>query len=110
MDALPQALRFLPGSITLEQEPGGLQVLRLRGDVDSAVVAEFQLRQGRAPVVLDAIDAGAVTFVGSAGLALMVRCAETSLAAAHQPVLRATSPPMDRLLEQVGMEHLFRRP
>lgn len=105
-----EALRPLPGSITLEHERRSERVLCLRGDVDSAVVAHFQSQHGRAAIPVDAIDAGAVTFIGSAGLALMVRCAEASLRATRRPVLRSTSHPVDRLLELAGMELLFTRP
>ena len=101
--------RPLPGAITVENE-GSLRVLCLRGDVDSAVVARFreQLRASR-PVVLDAIDAAGVSFISSTGLAVMIRCVESSLAAGRRPVLRASSHPVDRLLQMSGMDDLFPR-
>jgi anti-anti-sigma factor len=104
-----QLIRPLPGSITIEDE-GSRRVLCLRGDLDSAVVAQFQAHQEAQPLVVDAIDAGAVSFLSSTGLAVMLRCAEASVAAGRKPVLRASSPPVDRLLQLAGMEHAFLRP
>ena len=99
----------LPGAITIVDE-GSLRVLCLRGDVDSAVVADFreQLRAPQ-PVVVDAIDAEGVSFISSTGLAVMMRCVELSLAAGRRPVLRASSQSVDRLLGMSGMDDLFPR-
>ncbi|GAB3324692.1 hypothetical protein GCM10027451_49190 [Geodermatophilus aquaeductus] len=68
-------LRPFPGSITIEHEAGGRRVLCLSGDVDSTAVAEYESRQRGLPVVADVIDAGTVSFLASAGLAVMVRSA-----------------------------------
>jgi anti-anti-sigma factor len=99
----------LPGSITVQDE-AGRRVLCLTGDVDSAVVAWFQSSQGSTPVVVDGIDAGAVTFMSSTGLALMLRAVEASTAAGRSAVLRSSSHVVDRLLRIAGMEHAFPRP
>jgi anti-anti-sigma factor len=109
MSPYPGRLRPFPGSLTIEHEAGGQRVLRLSGDVDSAVVAEYESRQGSLPVVVDAIDAGAVSFLGSAGLAVMVRYAEAGSADGRRPVLRAASAPVDQLLRVAGMETYFAR-
>jgi anti-anti-sigma factor len=106
----PHPGRPLPGSLTVEHEAGGRRVLCLTGDVDSAVVADFEGRQGRLPVVVDAIDAGAVTFLGSAGLAVMVRYAEAAAAAGRLPVLRAASSQVERLVRAAGLQTYFPRP
>jgi anti-anti-sigma factor len=104
-------LRPFSGSLTIEHEASGRRVLCLSGDVDSAAVAEYESRQGRIPVVVDMIDAGAVSFLGSAGLAVMVRCAEIAAAAdGRRPVLRAASGPVERLLRAAGLETYFPRP
>jgi anti-anti-sigma factor len=106
-DMRPQADGWtLPGAITIEDE-GGLRVLCLRGEVDSAVVARFRQEQASRPVVVDAIDAQGVSFISSTGLAVMIRCVEASLAAGAHPVLRASSHPVDRLLRMFGMDDLF---
>jgi anti-anti-sigma regulatory factor len=100
-----------PGSITIEHEAGGRRVLCLSGDVDSAAVAEYERRQGGLPVVVDEIDAGSVSFLASAGLALMVRCAKAAAAATgRRPVLRAAAGAVDRVLRAAGLETYFARP
>jgi anti-anti-sigma factor len=99
----------LPGSIAIEDE-GDRRVLFLRGDLDAAVVAAFQEAQRAEPVVVDAIDAAAVTFISSTGVAVMLLSVEASLAAGRSPVLRASSHVVDRLLRMSGIEHVFPRP
>jgi anti-anti-sigma factor len=108
MDPRSGVIRPLPGSITIEAE-GDLRVLCARGELDGAVVQEFKDRQGREPVVVDAIDAGAVTFISSTGVAIMLRCVEASRAAGRTAVLRASSPRVDRVLQLSGMDGAFRR-
>ena len=103
-------LRPFPGSLTIEHEAGGRRVLCLSGDVDSVAVAEFERRQGSLPVVVDVIDAGGVSVLASAGLAVMVRCAEAAVASGRRPVLRAASGTVERLLRAAGMESYFPRP
>ena len=93
-----------PGAITVEREDADRWVLCLRGDVDTAVATRFASSQGRQRVVVDAIDAGGVTFISSSGLALMLLCAEASVAAGRHPVLRAASRPVDRALELSGID------
>jgi anti-anti-sigma factor len=101
--------RPLPGSITVEHE-GDCRVLRLRGEVDTAVAERFKHDQGRGPIVVDAIDAAAVSFVSSTALAVLVRCAEASLTAGRRPVLRASSPALDHLLRIAGLQGTIARP
>jgi len=101
-------LRAPAGAITLVDEAPDRRVLCLRGDVDTAVATRFTSAQGR--VVVDAIDAGDVTFISSSGLALMLLCAEASTAAGHRPVLRASSRPIDRALQLAGIDTVFPRP
>jgi anti-anti-sigma factor len=98
------------GSITIEHEGSDRHVLRLRGDVDTAVATEFTRSQGRDRVPVDAIDAGAVSFISSSGLALMLVCVEASLAAGRRPVLRAASRAVDRALQLAGIAGIFPRP
>jgi anti-anti-sigma factor len=85
-------------------------VLCLRGDVDTAVATRFTSAQGRERVVVDAIDAGGVTFISSSGIALMLLCAEASLAAGRRLVLRAASHQVDRALQLAGIDTVFPRP
>jgi anti-anti-sigma regulatory factor len=109
MDAYPGP-RPPAGSITIEREGPDRQVLCLRGDVDTAVATQFTRSQGRDRVPVDAIDAGAVSFISSSGIALMLVCVEASLAAGRHPVLRAASHQVDRALRLAGIDSLFSRP
>jgi anti-anti-sigma factor len=109
MDAYPGP-RSPAGSITIEREGAERQVLCLRGDVDTAVATAFTRSQGRDRVAVDAIDAGAVSFISSSGLALMLMSAEASIAAGRNPVLRAASHPVARALQLAGMDSFFPRP
>ena len=99
----------LPGSIAVEVE-GDRRVLVLRGDLDAAVVVAFEAAQRAEAVVVDAIDASAVTFMSSRGVAVMLLTVEASRAAGRSPVLRASSHPVDRLLQMSGIEDVFQRP
>ena len=98
------------GSVTIEHEGPDRQVLCLRGAVDTAVATEFTRSQGRHRAAVDAIDAGAVSFISSSGLALMLVCVEASLAAGRRPVLRAASRAVDRALQLAGIDSVFPRP
>jgi anti-anti-sigma factor len=107
---MDRALRPPAGAITIELEAAGRRVLCLRGDVDTAVATRFASSQRRDRVVVDAIDAGGVTFISSSGLALMLMSAEASVAAGRHPVLRAASRQVDRAIQLAGIDALFPRP
>ena len=109
MDAYPGP-RPPAGSITIEHEGADRRVLRLRGDVDTEVATRFTTAQRRQRPVVDAIDAGGVTFISSSGLALMLMSMEASLAAGRHPMLRAASHPVDRALRMAGIDSVFPRP
>jgi len=98
------------GSITIEREGPDRDVLCLRGEVDTAVATSFTAARKRERVVVDAIDAGGVTFMSSSALALMLTCVEASVAAGRHPVLRAASHQVDRALRLAGIESVFTRP
>ena len=94
----------LPGSITVEAE-GDRRILFLRGDIDAAVVARFTKGQGREPPAVDAIDAGAVTFLSSRGIAVLLRCSEAAVAAGRdRPALRSASRVTTRVLDLAGLD------
>ena len=105
----PDLLGSPPGWITIEHESGGRRVLCLRGEVDTATVAQFYAVYGAVPLVVDQIDAGTVTFISSTGLAVLLRCATESEAAGRRPSLRASSRPVDRLLKMSGVGGVFPR-
>jgi anti-anti-sigma factor len=109
MDAY-QDPRRPAGTITIEREDPDRRVLLLRGDVDTEVAARFASSQGRNRVVVDAIDAGDVTFISSSGVALMLMTAEASVAAGRHPVLRTASHQVDRALQLAGIDTVFPRP
>ena len=109
MDA-DEVLRPPAGAISIELEGADRRVLCLSGDVDTAVATRFANSHRRGRVVVDAIDAGAVTFISSSGLALMLMCVEASRAAGRPPVLRAGSYPVNRALRLAGIDALFPRP
>jgi anti-anti-sigma factor len=109
MDANP-GQRPPAGSITIHPDGDDRWVLRLQGDVDTAVATRFTTEHGRERVAVDAIDAGTVTFLSSSGLALMVRTVEASAVAGRHPVLRAASRQVNQALRQAGIEGLFPRP
>ncbi|MGY1729830.1 STAS domain-containing protein [Geodermatophilus sp. SYSU D01062] len=97
----------LPGAVTLQREPDGL-VLHLTGEVDAAVVGRFTADPDHQPTPVAAIDAGAVTFISSAGLALMLRWAQA--AGGGRPVLlRRSARCVDRVLQQTGLDAQFSR-
>src|SRR5688572_29579817 len=95
-------MRELPGSISLPREPGGL-VLCLGGEIDAAVIWEFEAGHCP-PEPVDAIDAGAVTFICAHRVTLMADWARASTAAGHPAVLRRSSRCVDRVLSLVGLD------
>ena len=109
MDA-SQGLRPPAGAITIESRGGRpAGALPARGRRHRGRDAVHDLA-GAQRVVVDAIDAGGVTFVSSSALALLLLCAEASLAAGRHPVLRAASHQVDRALQLAGIESVFPRP
>jgi anti-anti-sigma factor len=96
----------LPGAVTLEREPDGL-VLRLTGEVDAAVVARFTTNPDHQPAPVAAIDAGAVTFISSAGVALMLRWAQAASTGGRPVLLRRSAHCVDRVLQQMGLDAQF---
>jgi anti-anti-sigma factor len=94
----------LSGSIRVEVE-GDRRILCLRGDIDSAVVARFKAAHGRTWPAIDSIDAGAVSFISSTGVAVMLRCSDAAVAAGRErPVLRAASRVTKRVLQLAGLD------
>lgn len=94
----------LPGLITVEAE-GDRRILVLRGDIDSAVVAKFTKNQGRELPAIDAIDAEAVSFLSSTGIAVLLRISEAAVAAGRdRPAFRSASPVTTRVLDLAGLD------
>ena len=99
---------ILPGSISIEHE-GGQRVLCLIGEIDAAVVQAFDEVNGVQPVTVDAIDAGAVSFMAVAGVGLMLRCRRESVAQGRPALLRQSSRPVERVLQLTGLHPTFAR-
>lgn len=96
---------LLPGSVSVERK-GRQRVLCLSGEVDFAVVNEFE-RNLDSSLAVDEIDAGAVTYFGSSGIRLLVRVRKASLAEGCSPKLRSSSMGVDRVLALTGVLPLF---
>ena len=95
------------GSIDLVDEETG-PVLRLRGEVDAAVVAVWDAatwRHGRRDPV--AVDVSATTFLDARGLRLVVRETEMARRSGRLPELRRPSPTVRRLVDIAGAGPLF---
>ncbi len=102
----PTAGPELPGSIALVRDLRGT-VLRLEGEVDTAVVQAFDHQQDGAHLVpVDVIDAAAVSFIDSVGLALLVRSMRHSTGAGRRPVLEQSAP-VRRVLYLAGLTPVF---
>jgi len=108
-EAVRQVTWGSPGSVVVERA-GEQQVLCLAGEIDLAVAQEFEKLHRSVSVAVDAIDAGAVTFLASAGVRLMLHIREQSRAQGRPAVLRQSSPAVDRILELTGLGGVFNRP
>ncbi|MGY1692476.1 STAS domain-containing protein [Geodermatophilus sp. SYSU D01105] len=97
------------GSASIETEAGG-RVLRLRGEVDVEVVDRLRREHpgGLPPVV--AIEAGEVTFLDAACVALLAELARVADRQGRTLVLRSASARVDRVLQLTGVDALFQRP
>ena len=85
----------------------GETVLRLTGEIDAAVVAAYEDEHGAQPEPIDAVDAEAVTYISSRGIAFLLQWAD---AAPNAPVLRRSSRQLDRMLQLSGLTEVFQRP
>ncbi|WP_166509674.1 STAS domain-containing protein [Blastococcus sp. TF02-8] len=93
------------GAIDLVDEEAG-PVLRLRGEVDSAVVARWDAsgqHHGRAV----AVDVSGTTFLDCRGLRLVVRETEAARRSGRMPELRRPSSSVRRLVDITGAGPLF---
>ena len=97
----------LPGSIAVELE-GCRVVLCLAGEIDLAVVLAFQQAHRGQPVAVDAMDAGAVSFMDLAGVYLMLKCKRDSATLGLAAALRRSSRAVDRVLRLTGLHGVLR--
>jgi len=96
------------GSIVLEHEPGG-PVVHLRGDVDGPVVQGWDAERAVEAPSIVAVDVAALTYIDSAGLALLVRWARDRAHAGMPAVLRGATPRFDQVLDMIGVSSMFVR-
>lgn len=92
------------------QEIGSVLNIRMRGELDLAVVEECRLGleeplHGAARVVV--LDVGGVTFVDSTGLSLLLRTKRTVDANGGRMLIARVSRPVLRLLEASGTLSMF---
>lgn len=99
----------LAGSITIERE-AGQTVLCLAGEVDGAVVEQFEHASGERLPPVDVVDAGAATFLSSSGVRLLIRVRQESAARSRTVLLRTASPQVERVLRMARVLETFRRP
>jgi anti-anti-sigma factor len=99
----------LPGEITIVDE-GGVPVARLRGDIDSLVVAAYDRptgegsRRGSFPTV---IDASAVTFLDCRGLGFLIRQTGADRRDGRRPLLRRPARIVRRVIDLAEARDLF---
>ena len=95
------------GCIAVVDEDG-VSVLCLHGEIDSAVVADYD--EGTAPwsgTHPSVIDASDVTFLDCRGLRLLVRATGAVRRAGCRPVLRRPTRVVRRVIRVTGTEELF---
>jgi anti-anti-sigma factor len=88
-------------------EQDGVQVLRLRGEVDGLAVAAWQAAAPAAPRAAVAVDASAATFLDCRGLRLLLQETAEARRSGRLPELRRPSRAVHRLVEMAGAAPLF---
>ena len=88
-------------------EQDGVQVLRLRGEVDSLVVAAWHETAPATPRAAVAVDASAATFLDCRGLRLLLQETAETRRSGRLPELRRPSRLVRRLVEMAGAAPLF---
>jgi anti-anti-sigma factor len=99
----------LSGDIAVVEERGE-RIIRLSGEIDSNVVAEYEgnprtLADRCAPASV--IDTSGVTFLDGRGLGFLVRRARASRRAGGRPVLRRPANVVRRLVDLAGATNEF---
>ncbi|MCZ2860515.1 hypothetical protein [Blastococcus sp. VKM Ac-2987] len=95
------------GVVRLLNTAGG-RVLCLAGEVDDDAVAAFLHRYGGEPVRVDAVDAGSVTGLSSAGRQLLVDHLDAAAARTGRPLPVRRSPELARALAEDGTRRATR--
>ena len=92
----------LAGEIAIVEERG-VPVARLRGDIDSVVVAAYD-RRGPFPAV---IDASGVTFLDCRGLGFLIRQTRAARRDGSRPLLRRPPRIVRRVIDLADATELF---
>lgn len=106
---MPEAGKPSPpshGSIRIAHEAGKATLL-LSGEIDLDVVRAFESAGEPTPSAVAAIDAGAVTHLSAAGVALMLRYRDASLRAGSVIPLRRSNAHVDRVLRILRLADAF---
>jgi anti-anti-sigma factor len=98
--------RTLTGGIDLVEQDDG-PVLRLRGEVDSLVVAAWQAEARSELRAAVAVDVSAATFLDCRGLRMLLRETDETRRAGRLPELRRPSRMVRRMVELSGAAPLF---
>jgi anti-anti-sigma factor len=104
----PARSEDLPGGIDIVDE-GGMPVARLRGDIDSFVVAEYDQHApegGPAPFPA-VIDAAGVTFLDCRGLSFLIRRTADARRSGPPPLLRRPPRIVRRVIDLAGAGDFF---
>ena len=94
------------GLITVEEEAGG-HVLRLIGDVDGPVVHELERSDVLDQLHIVAVDVGALRYIDSAGLSLLVQWAKTARREGRAAPIRNVQHRFKRVVEVAGLTAMF---
>jgi anti-anti-sigma factor len=97
------------GAIAIVEE-GGERVIRLSGEIDSQVVADYEESQTAMTDRFrpaNVIDASAVTFLDGRGLRFLIRRTRASRCAGGRPVLRHPARVVRRIVDMAGAADLF---
>ena len=101
-----QAASGYAGEIDLVQQDG-VPVLRLRGEVDSLVVAAWQAAAPPTPRAAVAVDASAATFLDCRALRFLLQETAATRRSGRLPELRHPSAMVRRMVEIAGAGAMF---
>lgn len=96
------------GHITVKHEADG-HVLYMSGDVDAPVVTKLESEHTLDGLLVVAVDVGALSYIDSTGLTLLVRWALDAKRDGRPAEIRRTTRNFNRILELAGLTSMFVR-